>query len=294
MLSITAEALASQLVNGLVLGMLYVLLAVGLSLIFGMIGVINFAHGVIFTLGAYLAFTVRDMLGFWPAVLVAGLIAGCIGAVIEFGLLRRLYSRDPLNGFLMTFGLALLMEELIRATWGAAGVPFALPDALGGIVLWGPIVQTKYRLVVLLVATSMVFLLWLALEKTRLGMVIRAGSRDPVMVQMLGTNIKRVFTLIFGVGSALAAVAGVLAAPLWGLQPGLGTSAIMPSFVVVAIGGLGSIRGAVIAGLLVGEVISLSITFYPPMSEVAMYILMSLVLLLRPRGLFGEEWERFE
>jgi branched-chain amino acid transport system permease protein len=294
LVSITAEALASQLVNGLVLGMLYVLLAVGLSLIFGMIGVINFAHGVMFTLGAYLAYTARDVQGFWPAVLVAALIAGCVGAAIEFGLLRRLYSRDPLNGFLMTFGLALLMEDLIRAIWGAAGVPFALPEALGGLVLWGPIVQTKYRLVVLLVAASMVFLLWLALEKTRLGMVIRAGSRDPVMVQMLGTNIKRVFTLIFGVGSALAAIAGVLAAPLWGLQPGLGTSAIMPSFVVVAIGGLGSIRGAVMAGLLVGEVISLSITFYPPMSEVAMYILMTLVLLLRPRGLFGEEWERFE
>jgi branched-chain amino acid transport system permease protein len=294
LVSITMDALASQLVNGLVLGMVYVMLAVGLSLIFGMIGVINFAHGVIFTLGAYLAYTASKVLGFWPAVLVAALIAGSIGAVIELGLLRRLYSRDPLNGFLMTFGLALLMEELIRGIWGPAGVPFAPPEALGGLVLWGPIVQTKYRLVVLAVSASMVLLLWLALEKTRLGMVIRAGSRDPVMVQMLGTNIKRVFTLIFGVGSALAAVAGVLAAPLWGLQPGLGTSAIMPSFVVVAIGGLGSIRGAVIAGLLVGEVISLSITFYPPVSEVAMYILMSVVLLMRPRGLFGEEWERFE
>ena len=292
--SVTVEALISQLVNGLVIGMIYVMLAVGLSLIFGMIGVINFAHGVFFTLGAYIVFTLRNVLGFWPAVLVAGGVTALLGMLIELGLLRRLYDRDPLNGFLLTFGLALLMEELIRAIWGPAGLPFTVPAGLTGLVAYGPIIQTKYRIVVLGLAILIVVLLWLGLDKTRLGMIIRAGSRDPIMIQMLGTNIKKIFTLIFGVGSALAAIAGVLAAPLWGLQPALGTGAIMPSFVVVAIGGLGSLRGAIIAGILVGEVVCLSIYFYPPVSEVSMYVLMGLVLLLRPRGLSGEEWERFE
>lgn len=294
MFSITLDALLTQVVNGFVLGMLYVILAVGLSLIFGMIGVINFAHGVLFTLSAYIAYTVLHAVGFWPSVLCGALLVGCLGMAIEFGLLRRLYDRDPLDGFLMTFGLALLMEESIRAIWGPAGLPFDVPSELGGLFVYGPIVQTKYRLVVLAVAVLILLGLWLGLEKTRLGMVIRGGSRDPVMAQIVGTNIRRIFTIVFGVGAALAAVAGVLAAPLWGLRPDLGTSAIMPAFVVVAIGGLGSIRGAVIGGLLVGEVVSLSIMLYPPVSELSMYVLMALVLLLFPRGLLGEEWEKFE
>lgn len=291
---ISFEALASQLINGLVMGMIYVVLSIGLTLIFGMIGVINFAHGVLFTLGAYFAYTLRDALGFWLALLAAAIMTMCFGMIIEMGLLRRLYDRDPLNGFLLTFGLALLMEESIRAIWGPRGGPFAVAEGLEGLVVFGPIIQTKYRLFVLAISALMIVLLWLGLEKTRIGMIIRAGSRDPVMMGMLGTNVRRIFTLIFGVGTALAAIAGVLAAPLWSLHPTLGTAAIMPSFVVIAIGGLGSLRGALVAGILLGEVVSISILLYPPMSEVVMYILMALVLLLFPRGLMGEEWEKFE
>lgn len=288
------DALLVQIINGIVLGMLYVMLAVGLSLIFGMIGVVNFAHGVLFTLGAYVAYSLYLTVDFWPAVVAAAAAAGAFGMIIEFGLLRRLRDRDPLDGFLMTFGLALLVEESIRALWGPAGVIFNVPPSLSGLIVYGPIVQTRYRLVVLGVSILVLLGLWLGLTRTRLGMIIRGGSRDPLMATMLGTDIGRVFTLVFGLGAALAAVAGALAAPLWGLNPGLGTNAIMPAFVVVTIGGLGSIRGAVIAGILVGEVVSLSIMVYPPASEAAMYVLMALVLLLRPRGLLGEAWEKFE
>lgn len=294
MVTVTLSGILSQVVNGLVIGMVYVMLAIGLSLIFGMIGVINFSHGVLFALGAYIVLTLRDVLGFFPALLIGAAFTGSLGMLIEFGLLRRLYNRDPLSGFLCTFGLALAMEELIRVIWGPAGVPFHVPYGISGVFVLGPIIQTNYRLIMLCVSILTVLFIWYGMERTRLGMIIRAGSRDPVMTQMLGVNIKKIFTLIFGIGSALAAIAGVLAAPIWGLHPGLGMSALMPSFVVVAVGGLGSLRGAVIAGILIGEAICLSIYFYPPISEVIMYFVMALVLLIRPRGFFGEEWERFE
>lgn len=288
------EALLAQLINGLVLGILYVMLAVGLSLIFGMVGLINFAHGVLFTLGAYLAYTLYSMLGFWPAVAASALLSALFGMAVEYTLLRRLYDRDPLDGFLMTFALALMLEEIVRAVWGPAALTFNVPEGLGGLVVYGPIIQTKYRLVVLAVSALLLLALWFGLERTRLGMIVRAGSRDPIMAQMLGANVRRTFTLVFGTGAALAAVAGAMAAPLWGLHPGLGTSAVMPAFVVVTIGGLGSIRGAIVGGILIGEVVSLSIMFFPPASEAAMYAIMAIILLLRPRGLLGEEWEKFE
>src|SRR5215469_11220577 len=283
----------SQIVNGLVLGFLYVLIAIGLSIIFGMLGVVNFAHGVLFALGAYFALTLRDNVGPW-AILLAPFFVGLVGMLIESTLLRPLYGKEPLLGLFMTFGIALFIEELIRTIWGAAGRPFNPPELLSGFIIWGPVLVTKYRLFVLVLTILILASLWLFLHGTRYGRIIRAGSRDPEMVSMLGINLKRVFTAVFGLGTAIAGIAGVLAAPLWSVVPSMSEAAIMPAFVVVTIGGLGSFGGAVISGLLVGVSVALSIQFWPAASTAVMYALMILILLIRPRGLLGESWERFE
>lgn len=285
--------LLSQVVNGLVLGFLYVLIAIGMSIIFGMLGVVNFAHGVFFALGAYFALSLAHTAP-GPLVVLAPLFVGVLGCIIEATLLRPLYGKEPLLGLFMTFALALFIEELIRTIWGAAGHPFNNPEFLNGFVVWGPVLVTKYRLFVLAVTVVLLIGIWLALEKTPYGRVIRAGSRDPGMVSMLGINLPRVFTLVFGFGTCIAGIAGLLAAPLWSVVPSMAEGAIMPAFVVVTIGGLGSFRGAVVAGLLVGISVSLTIQFWPAASSAVMYLLMALILLVRPRGLFGEEWERFE
>lgn len=288
-----AELIVSQVVNGLVLGFLYVLIAIGLSIIFGMLGIVNFAHGVYFALGAYFALTLRDTLGPW-AILLAPVGVGVVGVIVEMTLVRPLYSKEPLLGLFMTFAMALFIEELIRTLWGATGHPFNPPEWLSGFIVWGPVLVTKYRLFVLVVTVLILTALWLFLHGTRYGRIIRAGSRDPEMVSMLGINLKRVFTAVFGLGTAIAGIAGVLAAPLWSVVPSMSEAAIMPAFVVVTIGGLGSFGGAVISGLLVGISVALSIQFWPEASTAVMYALMILVLLVRPRGLLGESWERFE
>ncbi|WGS22981.1 MULTISPECIES: branched-chain amino acid ABC transporter permease [unclassified Bradyrhizobium] len=287
------DLIISQVVNGLVLGFLYVLIAIGLSIIFGMLGVVNFAHGVYFALGAYFALSLLDSLGPW-AIMLAPLGVAIIGMVIETTLMRPLYGKEPLLGLFMTFGIALFIEELIRTIWGAAGRPFNPPAFLSGFIVWGPVLVTKYRLFVLLVTILILVALWLFLHSTRYGRIIRAGSRDPEMVSMLGINLKRVFTAVFGLGTAVAGIAGVLAAPLWSVVPSMSEAAIMPAFVVVTIGGLGSFGGAMISGLLVGISVALSIQFWPAASAAVMYALMIVVLLIRPRGLLGESWERFE
>ncbi|TAM88688.1 branched-chain amino acid ABC transporter permease, partial [bacterium] len=207
--------IASQIINGLVLGFLYVLIAVGLSIICGMLGVVNFAHGALFALGAYFALTLRPFVGDAGVLVVAPLLVAVVGMFIEATMLRPLYDKEPLLGLLLTFGLALFIEELIRTVWGAAGHPFDAPGYLSGFLVFGPILVTKYRLVVLCITALLTFGVWLFLERTPYGRVIRAGSRDPEMVSMLGINLKRVFTLVFGMGTLLAGIAGVLAAPLW-------------------------------------------------------------------------------
>jgi branched-chain amino acid transport system permease protein len=287
------ELIISQVVNGLVLGFLYVLIAIGLSIIFGMLGVVNFAHGVYFALGAYFAHTLQNNIGPW-AIVLAPVGVGIFGMAIEMTLMRPLYGKEPLLGLFMTFGIALFVEELIRTIWGAAGRPFDPPAFLSGFIVWGPVLVTKYRLFVLVMTIIILAALWLFLHGTRYGRIIRAGSRDPEMVSMLGINLKRVFTAVFGLGTAVAGIAGVLAAPLWSVVPSMSESAIMPAFVVVTIGGLGSFGGAVISGLLVGISVALTIQFWPAASTAVMYALMIVVLLIRPRGLLGESWERFE
>jgi branched-chain amino acid transport system permease protein len=287
------EILLSQVVSGLVLGGLYVLIAIGLSIIFGLLGIVNFAHGTFFTLGAYFALTLYQYFG-WPAVILAPIIVGAIGMVAERLLIRRLYDKEPLISLIVTFALALLIEASVRLVYGGIGQPFSPPPFLAGFLIWGPILITKYRFSVLLTTAALLLLLWLFLEKTPFGRILRAGSRDPEMVGLLGINLPRVLTWVFGIGCAISGIAGVLAAPLWTITPAMATNAIMPAFVVVAIGGLGSFAGAVIAGLMVGVVIALTIQFYPEASGAVMYIFMALMLLLRPRGLLGERWERFE
>ena len=287
------DILLSQTASGLVLGGLYVLIAIGLSIIFGLLGIVNFAHGAFFILGAYLALTLVQLFG-WPAVILSPVIVGGIGMLAERLLIRRLYDKEPLISLIVTFALALLIEATVRLIYGGIGQPFSPPPFLAGVFLWGPVLITKYRAGVLVATAVVLLLLWLFLEKTPFGRILRAGSRDPEMVELLGINLPRVLTWVFGLGCAISGIAGLLAAPLWTVTPAMATNAIMPAFVVVAIGGLGSFAGAVIAGLLVGVVVALTIQFWPEASGAVMYLFMALMLLIRPRGLLGERWERFE
>jgi branched-chain amino acid transport system permease protein len=287
------DVILSQAVNGLVLGFLYVLIAVGLSIIFGLLGVVNFAHGSFFALGAFFAVSLYQYFG-WAAVLLSPVLVGAIGMAVEVTLIRRLYDKEPLLSLIMTFALALLIEALIRLVWGGAGVPFSGPRFLAGFVEYGPILMTKYRLFVLLTTIGLLFALWAFFAFTPFGRILRAGSRDAEMVGLLGINLPWVLTWVFGLGCMLAGAAGLLAAPLWTVNPTMAAGAIMPAFVIVTIGGLGSYGGAIIAGLLVGVVTALTIQFKPEASAAAMYVLMAVILLIRPRGLLGERWERFE
>ncbi len=287
------DILLSQTASGLVLGGLYVLIAIGLSIIFGLLGIVNFAHGAFFTLGAYLALTLVQLFG-WPAVILSPVIVGGIGMLAEKLLISRLYDKEPLISLIVTFALALLIEAAVRLIYGGIGQPFSPPPFLAGVFLWGPVLITKYRVAVLVTTAVVLLLLWLFLEKTRFGRILRAGSRDPEMVGLLGINLPCVLTWVFGLGCAISGIAGLLAAPLWTVTPAMATNAIMPAFVVVAIGGLGSFAGAVIAGLLVGVVVALTIQFWPAASGAVMYLFMAVMLLVRPRGLLGERWERFE
>jgi branched-chain amino acid transport system permease protein len=287
------EILLSQIMNGLVMGFLYVLIATGLSILFGLLGIVNFAHGAFFALGAYFAIMLQESFG-WPAVILAPVLVAAVGVALELLLIRRLYGKEPLLGLIITFALSLLITALIRLVWGAGGLPFSPPPFLTGFVEYGPILITQYRLAVLIGTIAVLLGLWAFLAYTPYGRILRAGSRDAEMVNMLGINLPRVLTGAFGLGCLLAGLAGLFAAPLVTVTPTMATSAIMPAFVIVTIGGLGSYAGAVIAGLLVGVVTALTIQFWPEASAAAMYVLMALVLLVRPRGLLGERWERFE
>jgi branched-chain amino acid transport system permease protein len=281
-------------INGIVLGAIYVLLAIGLSIIFGMIGIVNLTHGILYMLGAYSTVTLTPYLGFFPNLIISPVLVALFGMAVEAAFLRRIYKGDPALGLLFTFGLAMFLEQMVRAIWGTLGIPFQIPEALRGAIAIGPIIYSKYRYFVGLCAIVSIGSLWFFLEKTRYGTIIRAGSRDPDMVRMLGISLKPVFTAVFGLGVALAAISGVLASPLAGVEPAMGTNTGTFAFVVVVIGGLGSFWGSVIAGLMVGEVESFCIFFWPPMADASKFVLMIAILLLRPRGLLGRRWERFE
>jgi branched-chain amino acid transport system permease protein len=281
--------LLQQVVNGVALGMLLALMAVGLTVVLGLMRVINMAHGALYTLGAYAVVTTFDRWGFVLGLLAAALTVGAAGLVVESALVRPLYRRDPLHTLLLTFGLALIVEDLVRIVWGDAPYPMSPPELLSGILLVGDVPFSKYRLFVIVVSAALMLLTWLFLARTQLGRTILAGTFDREMVRVLGIRINLLFTLVFGLGAALAGLAGALASPIRGVFPSMGSSIIMPSFVVVIIGGMGSFGGALIGGLSVGVIISLAVEFFPAGSDVVVFMLLALVLLVRPRGLFGVE-----
>jgi branched-chain amino acid transport system permease protein len=286
--------LLEQVVNGLVLGGYYLLLALGLSLIFSVGGVVNLAHGAFYALGAYVALELSQRFGFGAGVVISPLLVGLLGIAFERFLLRRFYSADPILSLLVTFGLAMVVEQLIRMVWGAAPLPSSMPRAFKGAVMAGDFMFSRYRLLLLGVVTAVMAGLWLLLHKTSFGRVVRAGVQRPDMVAALGIRLQPYMTAIVVLGVASAALGGALFGPITTVQPAMGTEIMTVAFVVVVIGGLGSFWGVVLASLLVGVVRGVTIYFVPAAGEASMYVLMFLVLMFRPRGLLGERIERFE
>ncbi|HXF78527.1 MAG TPA: branched-chain amino acid ABC transporter permease [Usitatibacter sp.] len=275
--------------NGLIVGAFYALMALGLSLILNLSGVINFAHGGFLALGAYLAYTLMPYVGFWGALLIAPFLTAFLGLIAERILIRPLYGRDPLYSLLLTFGLAYVLEDVSRYIWGAQSLPFAIPAWLTTPLSSEYFFLTGYRIFMVLLVGLAVAALFIILNKTRLGMRIRAGTLDLETVSVLGVNVRILRNLNFGLGIYLAGLAGVLAAGMLGLQPTIGTSLIMPSFVAIIVGGLGSLPGTLLGGLLIGVASGVTTVFFPSATEAVMYVMMGLVLLVRPRGLLGEE-----
>jgi branched-chain amino acid transport system permease protein len=280
--------LTTQLLNGVVLGLLYAVIALGFMLVLGTMEVINFSHGVLFALGGYLALALQPHVGWWAALVLAPLGVGAVGLVLELGV-RRTYGRDPLFGLLFTFGAALTLEEIIRIVWGPRGYTISPPDFVSGPFHLGFLFYSKYRVLVAVLAVVLLALVWWFLEKTPYGAVVKAGAHDGEMVRALGIDLTRMRSLVFALGAVMAGVAGVIAAPMWSLKPTIGAEAVMPAFIVVVIGGIGSFGGAVLGGLLLGMASGLSNLVVPRGSILVMYLLMTVVLLLRPRGLMGQK-----
>ncbi|HZD91552.1 MAG TPA: branched-chain amino acid ABC transporter permease [Pseudolabrys sp.] len=275
--------------NGLIIGAFYALMALGLSLILNLSGVINFAHGGFLAVGGYLAFMLMPVLGFWGALVIAPVLTAILGLIIERLLIRPLYGRDPLYSLLLTFGLAFMFEDGTRFIWGPQTLPFAVPGYLSSPLSGAYFFLTGYRLFMVAIVTVTVIGLFVVLNYTRLGMRIRAGTLDLETVSVLGVNVRILRSLNFGLGIYMAGLAGVLAAGMLGLQPTIGGELIMPSFVAIIIGGLGSLPGTLVGGLLIGVASGVTSVYFPSASEAVIYVLMALVLLVRPRGLFGEE-----
>ncbi|HUJ86192.1 MAG TPA: branched-chain amino acid ABC transporter permease [Burkholderiales bacterium] len=286
--------LAEQVVNGLVLGGYYLLIALGLSLIFSVGGVVNLAHGAFYALGAYASLEIAKYLGFGPAVALSPVAVGLLGILFERFFLRRFYTADPILGLLVTFGLAMIAEQAIRMIWGAAPLPASMPQALKGSVILGDFIFSRYRLLLIAIVALVLAGIWLLLNKTSFGRVVRAGIQRPDMVAALGIRLQPYMTTIVVLGVAMAALGGALFAPIALVYPAMGAEIITVAFVVVVIGGLGSFWGVVLAALLVGVVRGVTINFVPAAGEASIYILMFLVLLFRPRGLLGERIEKFE
>ncbi len=274
-------------------GCILVLVALGLSIVFGLMGIINFAHGIFYMLGAYAGWaTVQATGNFWLSLVVAPVSVFVIGVAVERAVLKRIYGTRNANfaGVLVTYGLAIMIPDLIRMIFGRPGKPFAMPQILtGSLFTLGATEVGGYRVFIVLVTAGLLPLLWLLLNKTNLGMVIRAGTSDNLMVQLLGINVSRVWTVTYGLGAALAAFAGVITAPLVAVAPEMGGLILIECFIVTVVGGMGSFVGAVVGGLLIGEVLALTGMLYDVLADVIIYLAMAAVLLVRPRGLFGQE-----
>lgn len=274
--------------NGLALGMVYLLFAVGLTVIFGMLDVVNFAHGVFYAAGAYLTYTVVTWTGsFGLALLAVPVGVWLVGAALEIGLVRRLYGRGHIAQILLTYGLVFVVQELFIIAWGPVGKTIPVPDFLAGLVDLGFMLYPRLRLFIIVVATVLTIAAWLLLVKTKYGAIIRAGIEDSEMVACLGINVGRVFTATFALGVALAGIAGVLVVPIRGAQPSMGADILGLSFVVVALGGLGSFAGATVGAVLVGLVQSTMALVWPAGANVAIFSVMALILVVRPQGLLG-------
>jgi branched-chain amino acid transport system permease protein len=278
-----------QLMLGLVNGSFYAMLSLGLAVIFGLLGVVNFAHGAFYTLGAFAAWIALDKLGvnYWFALALAPLAVALLGIVLERLLLRHLYRLDPLYGLLLTFGIALIVEGVLRQYYGSSGESYPVPDALQGVFNLGFMILPIYRAWVILASLVVCFTTWFVIERTRLGATLRAATENAPLVQAFGINVPAIVMATYGAGVALAALAGVLAAPVVQVSPLMGSSLVIVVFAVVVIGGMGSIFGAIVSGLLLGMVEGLTKVIYPEASNIVVFVIMGIVLVLRPAGLFG-------
>ena len=288
---IPIQAFLGQLLLGLVNGSFYAMLSLGLAVIFGQLGIVNFAHGALYMIGAYVAWLSLEKFGlnYWFALLLAPLVVGAMGVVIERTLLKRLYKLDPLYGLLLTFGLALIAEGIFRDQFGVSGQQYPVPDALAGATNLGFMVLPNYRAWVVFASLTVCLGTWFLIERTRLGAYLRAGTENPTLVQAFGVNVPVMVMLTYAVGAGLAALAGVLAAPVIQITPLMGSNLIIVVFAVVVIGGMGSILGSILTGLALGLIEGLTKVFYPEASSIVVFVIMAIVLMIRPAGLFGKE-----
>jgi branched-chain amino acid transport system permease protein len=286
---IPSSALFGQLLIGLINGSFYALLSLGLAVIFGMLNIINFAHGAQYMMGAFAAFLLLQWtgLGYWPALIVAPILVGIVGVIIERTMLQWLYKLDHLYGLLLTFGLVLIIEGVARNYFGSAGLPYTVPESLQGGQNLGFMFLPNYRAWVIVASLTVCLGTWFVIERTRLGAYLRAATENPTLVRAFGINVPLMITLTYGFGVALAAFAGVMAAPIYNVSPQMGSSLIIVVFAVVVIGGMGSIMGAIVTGFGLGVVEGLTKVFFPEASNTVIFVIMAIVLLVRPAGLFG-------
>lgn len=290
-MNISTQVLLGQVTIGLVNGCFYAMLSLGLAIIFGLLNVINFAHGALYMLGAFAAYLALQLFGinYWYALVLAPVIVGCFAVLVERFFLRRLEGLDHLYGLLFTFGLAIAVEGIFRDRFGSAGLSYSVPDQLRGLLDLGFMRLPTYRAWVVVASLFVCLSVWFLIERTKFGSYLRAGTENPRLVQSLGINVPLLFTLTYGLGAGLAAFAGVLAAPIYQVHPLMGSNILIITFAVVVIGGLGSTGGAILTGLALGVIEGLTKVFYPEASSTAVFIIMAIVLLIRPAGLFGQE-----
>jgi branched-chain amino acid transport system permease protein len=290
LLNIAPQVLFGQLLLGLINGAFYAMLSLGLAVIFGLLNIINFAHGALYMMGAFVAWLMLNYLGigYWPALIISPLVVGAFGVVLERLFLKRIYKLDHLYGLLLTFGLALIIEGLFRNEYGVSGQPYAIPAALQGGQPLGFMFLPNYRAWVVVASAVICTGTWFAIERTKLGAYLRAATENPALVQAFGINVPRMITLTYGFGVALAAMAGVMAAPIYQVGPLMGSNIIIVVFAVVVIGGMGSIYGAILSGFGLGVVEGLTKVFYPEASDTVIFVVMAIVLMVKPAGLFGK------
>ena len=287
---ISVPALMGQLTVGLINGSFYALLSLGLAVIFGLLNIINFTHGAQYMMGAFVAYFLLNKagLGYWWALVLTPIAVGATGVVIERFMLKHLYKLDHLYGLLLTFGLALIIEGVFRNEFGSAGLPYSIPESLSGAMNLGFMFLPKYRAWVIVASLGICLTTWFVIERTKLGAYLRAATENPNLVQAFGVNVPRMITLTYGAGVGLAALAGVFAAPIYQVSPQMGSSLIIVVFAVVVIGGMGSIMGSILTGFGLGVIEGLTKYFYPEASNTVIFVIMAIVLMIRPQGLFGQ------